>query len=159
LAPLDAKRMSSLEVPGSYVLLVNKVTAEVRETLQVGLTRALEHLKLYIVMFGMTASSVEMEDLVEFFHSCEAQFVRGNAEMAAKEAAAEGFAWSDDELNRDGEDLRRLGSIDALVRQRRSVNSVHRFNTKRCQTYFSGVSNAAVLMAGFGRMGSTAARC
>lgn len=141
----DAKEMCPSVVVGSYVLQVNKVTAEVRETLQVGLTRALKHLSEYTVMFGLSASSVEMEELKEFFHSCEAQFVRGNAEKVARDAA-DGFEWCDDDLNRDGDDLQKFGSIGELVRHRRSLNSPHRFNIERCQTYFSDVSNAAVLM-------------
>jgi len=130
---------------GSYVLHINKVTAEVKETLLAGLTRALEHFSRYTEMVGMTISPVEMDDLVAFFHSCESQFVRGNAEKAAK-AASDGFTWCDDDLDRDGVHLQKVGSIDALVCQRRSINSVNRFNKERCQTYFSEVSNAAVLM-------------
>jgi len=98
----------------SYVLHINKVTVECRETLQVGLTRALQHLMLYSNMFGVTESSVEMEELITFFHSCETQFVRGNAEKIAR-AASEGFAWKEEDLDRDGLDLVRLGSISTLA--------------------------------------------
>ena len=118
---------------------------ECRETLQVGLTRALQHLMLYSNMFGLTESSVEMEELITFFHSCETQFVRGNAEKIAR-AASEGFAWREEDLDRDGLDLVRLGSISALVADRRSISHTNRFNAERCQKYFSAVSNAEVLM-------------
>ena len=96
-------------------------------------------------MFGLTESSVEMEELITFFHSCETQFVRGNAEKMAR-AASEGFAWKDEDLDRDGLDLVRLGSISALVADRRSISHTNRFNAERCQKYFSEVSNAEVLM-------------
>lgn len=146
LPPRLSQEMSALNgQQGSYVLHINKVTAECKETLQVGLTRALGHLEVYMGMFGLPKFSVEVHELMIFFHSCEAQFVRGNAEKAAR-AAAEGFAWEETELDRDGNDLIRLGSVSALVFERRSANSANRFNAERCQKYFSEVSNADVLM-------------
>ena len=47
---LDIEGMCAPVLTGSYVLNINKVTAEVRETLQVGLTRALQHLSVYTEM-------------------------------------------------------------------------------------------------------------
>ena len=94
------------------------------------LTRALEHLSRYAEMFRLTTTSAEMDELVEFFRSCEAQFVRGNAEKVAK-AASDGFAWCDDDLDRDGVDLQRVGSIEALVRQRRFISSENRHQSDK----------------------------
>jgi len=146
LPPRLTREVSALNgQQGSYVLHINKVTAECKETLQVGLTRALGHLEVYMEMFGLPKFSVEVHELMIFFHSCEAQFVRGNAEKAAR-AAAEGFAWEEAELDRDGSDLLRLGSVSALVLERRNANNANRFNAERCQKYFSDVSNADVLM-------------
>ena len=129
----------------SYVLNINKVTAECKETLIIALTRAIQHLEVYTSMFGIEKGSVDLEDLVDFFHSCEAQFVRGNAENAARNAATD-FVWEVGDLDKDGGDLLRLGSIKALVEDRRHASSVNRFNRERCLQHFSMVSNANVLL-------------
>lgn len=81
-------------ISGSFVMNLNKCTAEFKETVEEGMLRALQHLTLYSKKFGLVECSVEINDLMEFYRSCEAQFVRGNAEKAAKEAA-EGFAWGE----------------------------------------------------------------
>jgi hypothetical protein len=112
---VDAITVSTLDtVSDSYVLCINKCTAEVKESLEEGFARAISHLKLYAQMFGLGGCSLEIGELTTFYRSCETQFVRGNAEKAAKDAA-EGFSWKEDELDRDGRDLARLGSISDLV--------------------------------------------
>jgi hypothetical protein len=138
VSPLDA-------VSDSYVLCINKCTAEIKESLEEGFTRAISHLKVYAQMFGIDDCSLQIGDLMTFYRSCETQFVRGNAEKAAKEAA-EGFAWREEELDRDGRDLLRLKSISDLVNERRVKNCKNRFNEERCREYFANVSNANVLM-------------
>ena len=130
---------------GSFVMSLNKCTAEFKETVEEGMLRALQHLTQYSKRFGTVECSVEIDDLIIFFRSCEVQFVRGNAEKAAKEVA-EGFTWGEGELDKDGEDLLRMGTISALVSERRGLSAEHRFNAERCAKYFSTVSNADVLM-------------
>lgn len=132
-------------VSGSFVMNLNKCTAEFKETVEEGMLRAMRHLTQYSKRFGILDYSVEIDDLMTFFRSCEAQFVRGNAEKAAREVA-KGFTWGEGELDKDGEDLMRLGTISSLVNERRGLSAKHRFNAERCAKYFSEVSNAGVLM-------------
>lgn len=130
----------------SFIINVNKHTAHMLGDIEDVMASAILLATSYAAYFarGQVLTTFDRKAFERFFDSCRAEFVRGSAEEAAR-LDAEDFEYSDEFLTRDARDLDRLGSIEALVRERQDSVRASRFNEERFNNVFSSVTDAKVL--------------
>lgn len=142
---------------GGFTLNVNKCTAVSGENLPTVILRAITLVDRHSVslmgrpLSEQESSCLDKSAVAQFFNTCEVEFVRGNAEERAR-LDAQDFIFPQEDLMHDGESLRRLGTIEEVVRERQFHSQNDRFNSIRYQTYLADTSDAPVLcgLAGLG---------
>ena len=141
----------------SYLLNVNKCTVGVKTDVRVAIAAAINMVSAQSpILLGRHLSPdesarLDTDEITAFFALCEEEFVRGNAEERAR-SDAEDFVFPASDLLRDGDSLRRLHTIEAVVQERHSLQSAGRFNSDRYAAHLSSTSDAHVLcgLAGVG---------
>lgn len=140
-----------------YILNVNKCTAVSKEHLPLVIERAISLVLCHGAgLMGRTLTdeeklSLDKEVVGQFFDTCKEEFVRGNAEERARRDARD-FVFPTGDLLRDGECLRKQGTIEQVVRDRQFLTQGERYNLDRFGQYLSDTSDSVVLrgLAEFG---------
>ena len=141
----------------NYLLNVNKCSVGIKGDVRAAITAAIDNVhRQGPILIGrslseLEAKSLNVDNIVSFFDVCHEEFVRGNAEERARLDAQE-FVFPTKDLLRDGDSLRRLHTIDAVVQERHQLQSGNRFNTDRFEEHLSKTTDAPVLcgLAGVG---------
>lgn len=134
-----------------YCLNVNKCTAISGEKLSDVLERAISLVSILGGFMGRQSLregeryNLDVHTLETYFNVCKEEFTRGNAEERARLDAVD-FVFPLEDMCRDGVSLQRLGTIEAVVRERQLSNQDSRFNLNRYQ-YLSDTIDAPVLLA------------
>lgn len=137
------------ELASFGVLTVNKCTVKVHEDMASMVEKASALAVIYAQYLLYQDSKdvlkkVDVKMFQEFFDQCEKEFLRGNAEEIARIDAID-FELSEEALTRDGLDLKRVGTIEQLVKLRQEAVSHNRYNEERFHDLFTNVSDAKVL--------------
>lgn len=134
----------------SFTISINKLSAlieeDIDEVIAAAVALSLKYVS-YLCHEGDASNSVAFNTQLfkHFFNTCQKEFVRGNAEEIARLDAAD-FKFSEETLAQDGNDLRRLGTIENLVLERQASVRADRFNETRCRALFSGVADSERLL-------------
>ena len=128
----------------------NKLTASLTEDVETMIFRAISLVGRHsgsLLRREFSADEVlemDVDAISRYFDACKAEFLRGNAEERARVDAID-FVFPQEDLEVDVESLRRLGSIEAVVRDRQLQSQAMRFNIDRFHTYLSDTADKLVL--------------